>query len=334
MATIEKTGPSTWRISKYYQGRRYRMNVDQKPTKANADRLIWTLIESEPDDCVGITYETAAEKYINSKNKILSPATLRGYDSMMRNTPPDFKRKAISVLTAQDVQLCINDYSSGHSAKSMRNFSAFISVVIHSVRPNLNLSTISLPQKVKQSFYVPEDDDIKRILDYAKGSRYEVPLWLAVFGLRRSEICALLTKDLNKNNIVTVNKAKVRDRDGNFVIKTTKTTDSTRDVIITPYVADLIRQLPEGEVYPYSPNQINAYLHRVQEKLEIEPFSLHKIRHYFASTAREIMGDAYVEKLGGWRAGSDIMKKVYDYTKKKQERESQSAFAEKLKTMF
>ena len=38
----------------------------------------------------------------------------------------------------------------------------------------------------------------------------------------------------------------------------------------------------------------------------------------------------YVEKMGGWRPGSDIMKKVYDYTKRKQEKESQEAFARKM----
>ena len=42
------------------------------------------------------------------------------------------------------------------------------------------------------------------------------------------------------------------------------------------------------------------------------------------------MPDGYVEKLGGWKPGSDIMKKVYDYTKKKQEKEAAEALLKRL----
>ncbi len=333
MATIQKTSSKNWRITKMYKGRRYHLNVSRKPTKQEAEKLIWSLIEKEPEQCTYQSFQTAAQKYIESKSAVLSPSTLRAYQSMIVNTPQDFKKRSISALMEKDVQICINEYSMTHSGKSTRNLAGFISAVIKSVRPKFS-ANVTLPQKIKHDFYVPEDDDVMRILDYARGTRYEIPLWLAVFSLRRSEICALLTSDLDADGTLTINKAKVRGMDGKYIIKSTKTTDSTRKVSITPYVADLIRSLPDGEVYPYSPNQINTYLHRVEETLGIPSFSLHKLRHYFASTAREIMGDAYVEKLGGWHAGSDIMKKVYDYTKAKQEHEARAAYARRMSEFF
>jgi hypothetical protein len=57
------------------------------------------------------------------------------------------------------------------------------------------------------------------------------------------------------------------------------------------------------------------------------------MRHYFASTAREIMPDSYVEKLGGWKPGSNIMKKVYDYQKDKQSQQAQDALNERFKKL-
>jgi hypothetical protein len=54
------------------------------------------------------------------------------------------------------------------------------------------------------------------------------------------------------------------------------------------------------------------------------------MRHYFASSAREVMPDSYVEKLGGWKAGSKIMKSVYDYRKEKQTREAYDSLNKKL----
>jgi hypothetical protein len=54
------------------------------------------------------------------------------------------------------------------------------------------------------------------------------------------------------------------------------------------------------------------------------------MRHYFASSAREILPDGYVEKLGGWKPGSKIMKSVYDYQKEKQTKEAYRKLNEKL----
>jgi integrase len=79
---------------------------------------------------------------------------------------------------------------------------------------------------------------------------------------------------------------------------------------------------------------LSQYLVNLEEKLGIEHFSFHKLRHYFASTAREVMGDAYVEKMGGWTKGSHMMKKVYDYTKQKQEREMQQEYSDKIHRLF
>ncbi len=331
MASLEKLPSGSWRAVRSYKGKRYRVTFDHKPTKSEAERQLWLLIDQEPvqDPNIINSFEDTAIQYIKSKSAILSPSTISAYYSMLKNMPESFKLKPISAITQQLIQICINDYSKGHSAKSVRNLSGFISAVIKSVNPSF-VNTSTLPQKSKSDFYVPEDSDVKKILEYSKGSRYEIPLWLAVYGLRRSETCALLTTDLDKHNIITVDKALVRDVDGHWFVKTTKTVESSRKVVLSQYVADLIRELPEGRVYTHSPGQINEYMQNVQKKIGIPKFSLHKLRHFFAATAREVMGDAYVEKMGGWKPGSDVMKKVYDYTKSKQEEESKNAYAEKM----
>lgn len=47
--------------------------------------------------------------------------------------------------------------------------------------PEPKLST-TLPKKLKNKPYIPTDDDVKRIMQYAKGTRYEVALMLAAMG--------------------------------------------------------------------------------------------------------------------------------------------------------
>jgi integrase len=126
----------------------------------------------------------------------------------------------------------------------------------------------------------------------------------------------------------------VQGKDKKWYIKVTKTAESTREVIVDDYVADLIRAMPEGNVYSGSPGQINEYLQATQKKLGIPKFRLHLMRHFFASTAREHMGDTYVEEAGGWKHGSQIMKKVYDYAQKSVADKVKRDFAKRMGEML
>lgn len=328
--SIIKRGDS-YRVQKMYKGKRYSITLDHKPTKREAEKLIYDIINNEVTTAPG-SFQEHAEKYLDMKSAVLSPSTIRGYSVILNNIPYYFKNKVLKSISQQDVQILINELSKALAPKTVRNINGFISAVIKSVNPNWT-SNATLPQKKVEPFYVPEKEDVRRILDYCKGTRYEVPLWLAAYGLRRSETCALLTSDL-KDNIITVNKAMVQGKDKKWYIKITKTAESTREVIVDDYVAGLILAMPEGNVYSGSPGQINEYLQATQKKLGIPKFRLHLMRHFFASTAREHMGDTYVEEAGGWKHGSQIMKKVYDYAQKSVADKVKRDFAKRMGEML
>ena len=77
--------------------------------------------------------------------------------------------------------------------------SGLISAVLRQYRPDFALNT-ALPKKVRPAIYIPSDDDIRRLLEYVKGTEMELPILLAAFGpMRRGEICALNTKNIDGN---------------------------------------------------------------------------------------------------------------------------------------
>lgn len=306
---IEKLPSGSYRITQTENGKRYRITVDHKPTKTEATRLLADVIEKTPVTEASLTLNDACNQYIKSRDKVLSPATIRGYLKITRNIPGKFANMRLKQITNETLQAIVNDYTPGHSSKTVKNMSCFIVSVLSA--HNITLKSPTLPQTEKKSPYIPTKEDITRIFEYLSGTKYEVPITLAALGLRRSEICALTLDDLN-GNVLTINKAMVQDSEGKWVIKSTKTTASTRTVTIPDALADLIRK--QGCVYEGFPAMIYKHLKMAQRDLEIQPFTLHKMRHFFASYMHDIgYTDKQIQEAGGWRDGSRIMKMVYQH---------------------
>lgn len=324
---IEKLPSGSYRMRKMYKGKMYTVVTDYKPTQKEAIQLMADELDKVQEKHRQMTFRIAAEKYIETKKNILSPTTIRGYKSAMRTISDRFMNENIHDITAIDVQSEVNRLAKEHSPKTVRNYHGFISAVLGAFFPSLKLCTV-LPQKVKNEPYIPSDDEVRRILEYAKGTDYEIPLILACYGLRRSEICALTLEDIN-GDVVSITKAKVQDEDKEWVIKTTKTTSSTREIIIPMDVADKIRQ--KGYIYKGYPNNIARYLKKVEDDLGIQRFPLHKLRHYFASKMSAMnVPEADILKMGGWET-DHVMKSVYRHSMMDKEQDAKRDASESLR---
>ena len=314
---IEKRG-SSYRIRLMENGKSYCLTVPFKPTQKEA----WELMQDKIKGCTAMkmTFNDASQKYIKVKSNVLSPSTIRGYNTIIRNIPDQFLEKNIYKITDYDVQKLINEYAQNHEPKSVRNLHGFVSAVIRLFIPSMVFHT-TLPQKKRKTAYMPSVDDIKRLIESARDTEYYVALNLASLSLRRSEICALTVKDLDGNKL-TINKALVPSDDGYKLKDTPKTDASYRTIIIPDDVADRIRQ--QGYVFKYQPQAIDQYIRRTLPKLGIPQFSVHKMRHFFASYAHELgYSDATIMSMGGWN--SDVMKRVYRHSMNEEESKKQIA---------
>ena len=327
---IEKLKSGSYRIRKMYKGVTYSVVTDYKPTQREAIKLLDQEMDKVQNKKIRMSFEEASNRYIESRSNVISPATVRGYQSIVRNLSDGFKRLLITDITNLDVQTEINTYSATHSPKTTSNASGYITAVLGMYCPNLTLK-IKLPQRIRKDPYIPTDDDIRDILDAASGTPYYVPLILATFGLRRSEICALTINDLD-GNILTIDKAKIADSQGNWHIKTTKTVESTRKVYLPDGIVDMIRH--QGYIYRGHPNSIVCWLTRKEKELGMEHFSLHKLRHYYASTASSLgVPDAYIMQAGGWKT-DHILKSVYRHAQEGRVEEMQECTARYLQNVI
>ena len=155
--------------------------------------------------------------------------------------------------------------------------------------------------------YIPHTEDINTLLKHIEGTQLELCVRLGALGLRRAEICALTPSDL-EGNYLTISKDKVRNKDGKWIIKPTpKTAKSYRTIYVSDRIVELANTVG---FYPFTPDYLYRQLIAAEKACGVPHFSIHKLRHYFASTALDSLPEADVQKFGGW-ATDGAMKRIY-----------------------
>lgn len=135
---------------------------------------------------------------------------------------------------------------------------------------------------------------------------------------------ALTLDDLSPDNVLTINKALVEGEHGS-VLKSTKTTQSTRTIILDPQLADLIRQ--QGTIYDGSSSRLTMAVTAYEDAAGIPHFSLHKLRHFFASYMHELgFSDKQIQAAGGWSTDM-VMKRVYTHAMEMEQAQKKMAEA-------
>lgn len=312
---IEKVSSNTYRVRKTYKGRKYTAYFDHKPTQKEALMILSDKMQLFENEGVSGSFRAYADKYIRSKENVLSPSTIGGYRKIVRQISEGFKDKNLYDIEQIDIQNEINAYSAGHNPKSVRNIHGFISAVFGVFRPNMKIHT-ALPQKRKYAHKLPTTDGVKLILDASKGTPYHIGFQLAVLGLRRSEICAATPADIH-GNFLTIDKARLYDENNQLLTRdNTKTEESTREIYLPDKLIEEIKQT--GVIYDRTPPMLVKTLHKYQDQFGLERFRLHDLRGYYASYAHSIgIPDEYIMRSGGWKTDY-VMKNVYRDTLKDQ----------------
>lgn len=319
---VEKRG-SGYRVRRMLDGKKYSLTFDHQPTKKEIEKAFYELVEKDKNSHgYNITFLQACEQYTESKKNILSASTYKEYKRTPARLSKWFLDLKIENITQNDINKQINELSLNRAPKTVRNYHGFISAILGTFRPDMNINT-TLPQKVKKEPYIPTDDDIKAILEKAKGTQYELPIKLLCYGLRRSELCAITADDVD-GDILHITKAKIYSYDKGWIIQNrNKTSASTRDIVIPE---DIAREIKEnGCAYDGHPNNITDFLDRTEKELGIPHFSTHKLRHYFASKMSAMgIPDADIMALGGWET-DNVMKTVYRHSMKKEKEKREIA---------
>ena len=261
------------------------------------------------------TLREVLERYIEQRDNVLSPSTIRGYRGYMNGILTDLLDTKIADIDTEVLQAWINKHATERSAKTLRNAAFFAISGIRTVNPSF-VASPSFPARVRKPSHVPTAGEITALCDATTNENTRKAILLAAYcSMRRSEACALTSEDIDfKHATISVNKAMVETEDGTFVVKPyTKTEDSNRVVPAPQIVLDAMRSGP----ITCTPNAITRSFTKTVKRAKLPHIRYHDLRHFYASYLHaKNIPDSYIEQFGGWRQGSSVMRGVYRETLK------------------
>ena len=244
------------------------------------------------------------EDFITERSETLSPSTLRAYESIVRairKRNPMLAQKRVVALTDKDVQDIIKPLK---TPKTQRNYVNFIQVATD------RRFKVKYHNQKQKHIAIPTELEVAGLVEVFRNTEMEIPIMLGAYGgLRRGEICALTMDDFD-GDYVTIDKDKVMDEFGSYVVKDPKTETSNRTVLLPHFVVEAIQA--RGRVTELTPHQISNYFQKRQMSLGVDPpYCFHSLRHYNASYLHsQGIPDAYIMERGGWST-PHVMQKVY-----------------------
>ena len=255
------------------------------------------------------------DEYITRKEHTLSPATIRGYQTIRRSRFQVWMGRDITRMSADEWRRMTHDEACG--PKTLRNSIALVRTACQDVA-GITVPKLDLPAIVPNEHAFLSYEDIPVFIASVKDTPYAVPLLLLLSSLRLSELTALQWESLPKGvEFIPVRGAVVPDSAHKLVYKpTNKTTSSTRMVpILIPELSDALDRdrRPSGPVLQCSQSALRRAADRICTNAGLPVVGLHGLRHSFASLAYHLrIPEQITMQIGGW-SDYGTMRKIYTH---------------------
>lgn len=202
--------------------------------------------EGVPETPVPMTVRQAVEKYIDSIENVISPNTLRGYRTILRNGYPDLMAMDVSLVDNLALQEAVNKEMTRISKKTgdpvkpktVTNGHGLITAALKKICGKEY--DVTLPQRL---VVIKEFPEVADIVAAVRGTSSELPCLLAAWlGLRMEEIKGLDCSSI-RSGVLHIEQTRVYT-DGHEVVRPyAKNDKSIRNLKIPKRIKALIFEL-------------------------------------------------------------------------------------------
>lgn len=308
-------------------------------TKKEAEYLATVWLNEKNDSLLrkSETVSDCVRAYIESRENILSPSSIRGYLIILNNSIDEIKSINISDLTERDLQMWVNNNAKRYKPKSVKTQFGLISAALRQMKIRLDFSSVLLPRIPKNEKIIPNEEQIGIILNMVEGTSVEIPVTIAVtLGLRQSEIAALTWDDYTGQTL-KIHSAKVPDKNSKYVIKnTTKSEASTREVEVDGLLKERLDRADRSGrfISPMLPSSVLRKFNKLCDKNDLPRFTMHEQRHGHASMmlAKGVPDKYAMKRLG--QSSPNMVKEIYQHLYESKEKEVAEAMSTTYKDLY
>ena len=260
------------------------------------------------------TIRQLLDEYIDSRRNVISPSTLRSYESMAENQY--YLIANLQFSRVKNWQKFVNETAARLSPKTMKNAWGLLSAAIRA--QGLDVPRVTLPQVQSSEHPYLSPDQIPTFLSAIQGMPEETAILLALHGLRTSEVFGLQWGNIDLiRGTITINGARVYTKNGLVWKNTNKNATSRRVVpIMIPRLSELLstQQKASGFVVDTQHrSMIYDAVNRACRSCGLQEVGAHGLRHSFASLAYSLrIPERDTMKLGGW-SNVQTMHRIYTH---------------------
>lgn len=248
------------------------------------------------------TLGAVLDAYVAKYEAVLSPSTIRGYETIRKNR---FQAVMDDPVDQIDYQQAISDDLRLAGPKTIKNAWGLVGAALKDA--GHPVPSVKLPPVPPREIPFLQPEEVGPFLAAAEGDGAELVILLLLHGLRISEAEAVIRSrsvDVRAEKIM-VRGAVVPDRNHRYIEKqTNKNRTSTRTVdVMIPRLLDLWRRFEAGEYTPtvLHPTVVLRHVNTICERAGVTVVSCHGLRHSAASIAYDLgWSEQAIMDFFGW----------------------------------
>ena len=259
---------------------------------------------------IDMTVAECIDRYITSKENILSPSTLLDYRHRQKLYYEEIGKIKLQKLRKEHLQAFVNDWAAKLSPKSVRNVYGLLNASIKMFSDKTY--SITMPKKKPIERHLPTDENVVMFMNEASDNLKKSIALSSTGTLRRGEICGIKFKDIIRDkDTIYIHTDMVRGLNGWVHKEIPKTSSSVRYIQFPHEVIELLGTgEPEDYVVPITPDTITELFTRLRDKHGLK-CRFHDFRAYAVSVLHAIgIPDVYLMQRGGW-SNDATLKAVY-----------------------
>lgn len=330
MATAKQLPSGSWRVQVYdAENKKYISFTSKLPGKAgkNEAELLakeWQAGRKSKSNKSNKDVYDLVKEYIESKEPLLSPSSIRGYYIILNNSLGDFGKQKVKTLTEKDLQYWVSTNSMKYKPKSVKSQFGLITAALRQEKIDLDFKKVLLPQIPEPERKIPNEEEISIILNMVEGTSVEIPVTIAVtLGLRQSEIAGLKWSDYD-GAFLYIHGAKVPNKKNQYVYKdSVKNKSSKRKLEVEGVLKERLDRAERKKEFisPMLPSSVLRKFDQLCAKNGLPQFTMHEQRHGNASymLAKGVPDKYAMKRLG--HSTPNMLKNVYQHLYEDKEKE-------------